>query len=52
MTEQTSTADLQIPRLRGGPRAGGRAGAPAGILHRPWPQQGDRVAGAETARRR
>ena len=27
MTEQTSIADLQVPRLRGDPRAGGRARA-------------------------
>ena len=52
MTEQTSTAACKYPGCEATARAGGRAGAAAGILRRPWPQQGDRVAGAATARRR
>ena len=52
MTEQTSTATCKYPGCEAIARAGGRAGTAAGVLRGPRPQQGDRMAGAETAGRR
>ena len=53
MTEQTSTGDLQVPRLPEPAQASGRrAGPPAPVLHRPRTQRGVRVARAQAAGRR